>query len=79
MSPSVIGQRSHAEFQRIARAGREINQSLIHAGLVNQARLTAHGGHGRIVGMGSQSHAGLFGDRNDLLQKSIEASPQFFM
>ena len=70
-----LGQRSHAKLQGIARAGGEIDQTLIHGGLVDQSRLAAHGGHGRIVGMGRQAHARLFGDWHDVCQKSFQAAP----
>ena len=47
---------SHAEFQCVAAARDQIKQALIHVRLIDQTRLAAHGGHGRIVRVGGKLH-----------------------
>ena len=54
---SHLGDGPHAKLKSIARARSGVDQALIHMGLVDQAGLPPHGGHGRIVWMSRQSHA----------------------
>ena len=47
--------------------------------LVDKARLLSHGRHGGIVGMGGEPHPRLLGHGNHFFQKSLQASPEFFV
>src|ERR1700686_1275388 len=74
-----FGDGSHAKFQGIGTAWNQVEQTLIHMRLENQTRLAAHGGHGRIVRMGRQSDSGLLGNRQEILKKSLQPAPEFFV
>ena len=72
-------QSSHAKFQHVAGAGNQVNQPLIHAGLIHQPRLLPHCRHRRIIWMRGQPHAGFFRHGNYLFQKLLQPLPKFLV
>ena len=72
-----LGERADAKFERVGLARVEIDEFLVQARPVDQARLATHGRRGGIVRMQGQFHAGFLGHRQDLTQKLLQAAPQF--
>src|SRR5580765_6946509 len=56
-----------------------VEKPLIELRLINQSRLTPHGGHWRIVWMRGKFYAHLFRDGKHFGQKIVEALPYFIV
>ena len=72
-----LAQCAKTELELVTGAGVDIDETLVKTRLINQARLTAHGWHGRVVWMRGQLHAGGLGDRKNIFQEALQAMPKF--
>lgn len=52
-----FSQGADAELEGIGGAGSEVDQTLVHAGLIDETGLTAEGGQRRVVGVGGEADA----------------------
>ena len=74
-----FGDGADAKFQRVARAGFQVNQLLVKLRLPDQPRLRADERQRRIVGMRGERDAGFFGDGNQFVEKKFQARPKLFV
>jgi hypothetical protein len=73
-----LGDGADAKFQRVARAGFQVNQLLVKLRLPDQPRLGADRRQRRIVGMRGQRDAGFLGDGNQFIEEKFQARPKLF-
>jgi hypothetical protein len=71
-----LGERAHAQFERVAWTGNQIEQALVQMGLIDKPRLLPQGRQGWIVGMRCEAHPRLLGHRQDLFQKPLQPPPK---
>ena len=71
------GAEAHFEGVVVARFCGE--QAVVEFRFVDEAGLRAHAVEGRIVGVGGEAYAGLFGHGDDFLQEAFQSAPEFLM
>lgn len=71
-----FGESADAEFEGVVGGGGEIEQALVHAGLIDEAGLLADEGQGRVVGVGGETDARGFGGGEDVIEEAAEAVPE---
>src|ERR1017187_4187312 len=76
IAASHLSQRSKATLEHVARAGRNIDQALIHLGLIDQSRLLAEGWRWWIVRMRGHANACLFCNRQHIFKEPLKPAPK---